>query len=139
MASNKKIMTLMIITLVGLAFAGCSDSDTSPTAVAIDTAPPAVPTNLDVDYSSGVATISWAANTVDADLAGYIVDREKNSVRESLVSTPALITTYVDSNPLIGVSQYIIYAVDTSGNRSAVATINLEVFLSHRTNALSLP
>ncbi len=138
MASNKKIMTLMIITLVGLAFAGCSDSDTSPAAVAIDTAPPAVPTNLDVDYSSGVATISWAANTVDADLAGYIVDREKNSVRESLVSTPALITAYVDNDPLIGASQYIIYAVDTSGNRSAVATINLEVSLGHQTGELSL-
>ena len=62
MASNKKIMTLMLITLVSLAFTGCSDTDDNPAAVVIDTAPPAVPAQLDLDYSNGSATITWATN-----------------------------------------------------------------------------
>jgi hypothetical protein len=137
MASNKKIVSLVLITLVGLAFTGCSDSDSSPAAVAIDTAPPAVPSNLDMDYSAGAATMTWATNTVDADLAGYVVVRESNGATTTLVSAPALINSYVDNSPVLGVSYYHIYAVDTSGNQSAVATVNLVISSTHRSSDLS--
>ena len=137
MASNKKIMTLMIIALVSLAFTGCSDSDDNPAAVVLDTAPPAVPAELDMNYADGAATISWAQNTVDSDLAGYIVTRERLGVSETLVSSPAMINSYIDANPLLGASLYHVYSVDTSGNASAVSTTYLTVSRGHQTAELS--
>lgn len=137
MASNKKIMTLMLIALVSLAFTGCSDSDDNPAAVVLDTAPPAVPAELEMDYSNGSATISWAQNTVDSDLAGYIVTRERYGVTEDLVSAPAMINSYIDANPMSGSSQYHVYSVDTSGNASAVTTTYLTVALGHQSSELS--
>ena len=137
MASNKKIAILMLITLVSLAFTGCSDSNDNPAAVIIDTAPPAVPAELDLDFSDGYATISWAQNTVDADLAGYVVTRERYGVVEGLVASPAMINSYIDANPLSGSSQYHVYSVDTSGNASAVSTTYLTVALAHPTGELS--
>ncbi|MDX2472399.1 MAG: hypothetical protein QNL91_01695 [Candidatus Krumholzibacteria bacterium] len=137
MASNKMIMTLMLIALVSLAFTGCSDSDDNPAAVVLDTAPPAVPAELDLQYSDGSATISWAQNTVDSDLAGYIVTRERYGVVEDMVAAPALINSYIDANPLSGSSEYHVYSVDTSGNASAVSTTYLTVALVHRSHELS--
>ncbi len=131
MASSKKIVTLMLITLVGLAFTGCGDS--GPVGVAaVDTAPPAVPANLDVQYTNGAATISWAANTVNPDLAGFIVSRERNGASEALVSSPAMITSYTDPSPLFGSSTYHVYAVDLAGNQSAVSSTNLTISGAHR-------
>ena len=127
MVGNKKIVTLALITLVGLAFVGCSDNNTQPTAAVIDTAPPALPANINMAYSSGVATISWDVNNVDQDLAGYVVMREQNDVSKPLVATPAMIQSYTDSTPLSGTSQYHVYAVDTSGNQSGVSTTYLTV------------
>ncbi len=137
MASNKMIMTLMLIALVSLAFTGCSDSDDNPAAVVLDTAPPAVPAELDLQYSDGSATISWAQNTVDSDLAGYIVTRERYGVVEDMVAAPALINSYIDANPLSGSSEYHVYSVDTSGNASAVSTTYLTVALRHQSHELS--
>jgi hypothetical protein len=131
MASNKKIVTLVLITLVGLAFTGCSDNDSQPTAAVIDTAPPALPSNVNLDYSDGMATISWDVNTVDTDLAGYIVMRERNDVSVALVAAPAMIQSYTDPNPPVGTSQYHVYAVDTAGNESAVSTTYLTVTQNH--------
>ncbi len=138
MVSNRKIATLIIITLVGLAFTGCSD-DSTPAAVApvIDTAPPAVPANADVVYDSGAATLSWAVNTVDLDLEGYLVVRENGGVSQTLVATPALITSYVDAAPPIGANHYHVYSVDTAGNQSAAAVINLEISRGHQTSELA--
>ena len=137
MASNKTIMTLMLIALVSLAFTGCSDSDDNPAAVVLDTAPPAVPADLDLQYSNGSATISWAQNSVDSDLAGYIVTRERYGVVEDMVSAPALINSYIDANPMSGSSEYHVYSVDTSGNASAVSTTYLTVALVHQSSELS--
>lgn len=136
MGNNKKILMLLIMTIIGLAVTGCSDSDTA-TAVAIDTAPPAVPANIDLDYSNGNATISWAVNNVDSDLAGYIVVRERYGMSEALIATPSLVNSYVDTNPLSGSSMYHVYSVDTSGNQSAVSTTYLTVALGHQVGDLS--
>ena len=139
MVSNKKIVTLVLITVVGLAFTGCSDNETAALVapVAIDTAPPAVPANVDLQYSDGSATISWAANTVDSDLAGYLVVRERYGVSETLVAAPALINSYVDAAPLTGSSMYHVYAVDTAGNESAVSTTYLTVSVGHQESELA--
>ncbi|MFT5234351.1 MAG: hypothetical protein ACI9UK_002138 [Candidatus Krumholzibacteriia bacterium] len=135
MINNKKILMLLVITIIGLTVIGCSDSDTG-TAVVLDTAPPAVPANIDMDYNNGNATISWAVNNVDSDLAGYVVVRERYGMSETLVSSPALVNSYVDSNPLTGASMYHVYSVDTSGNQSAVSTTHLTVELGHETGEL---
>lgn len=135
MASKKMIVTTLILGLVAVA-TGCSDSN-NPIVAAPDTAPPALPSNLDVDFASGVATISWDANVVDSDLAGYIVTRERQGESETLVATPTLLTTYTDETPLVGSSSYHVYAVDTSGNESAVSTVYLLVAVEHADDVMA--
>ena len=135
MASKKMIVTFLILGLVAVA-TGCSDSNNAIVAVP-DTAPPALPSNLDVEFNGGVAVISWDANVVDGDLAGYIVTRERQGEAETLVATPTLLTSFEDSAPLIGSSAYHVYAVDTTGNESAVATTYLMVTVSHNDYVLA--
>ncbi len=137
MVSNKMILTIMLIAAVTLVCTGCSDESTVIPTTAIDTAPPAVPSNLSVDHSADSAVINWDMSTVDADLAGYIVTRERYDVTESLISTPTLISTYVDTNPLAGSTLYHVYAVDRAGNESAVASVSLTIVLGHNNSDLS--
>jgi len=81
MSSIKTIVTLALITALSIVSIGCSDDATSPVtvdppAVVVDTAPPAVPSNLATYYDAGLVTLSWDANTTDSDLAGYILRRD---------------------------------------------------------------
>lgn len=135
MASKKMIAATLILGLVAVA-TGCSDSN-NPIVAAPDTAPPALPSNLEVNFTSGVAVVSWDANAVDADLAGYVVTRERLGETETLVATPTLMTSYQDSAPLVGSSSYHVFAVDTSGNESAVATVYLMVAVSHNDRVMA--
>lgn len=137
MVSNKMILTIMLIAAVTLVCTGCSDESTVIPTTAIDTAPPAVPANLSIDQSEGSAVINWSMSTVDTDLAGYIVTRERYGVTETLISTPALISSYEDTNPLAGSTLYHVYAVDMAGNESAVATVSLTIVLGHNDADLS--
>lgn len=135
MASKKMIVTTLILGLVAVA-TGCSDSN-NPIVAAPDTAPPALPSNLDVEFTAGVAVVSWDINSVDSDLAGYIVTRERSGETETLLATPTLVTTFQDDAPLTGSSSYHVYAVDTSGNESAVATAYLMVAVDHFEDVLA--
>ncbi len=137
MVSKKMIVTFMLIAATTMVGAGCSDDNPVTPTTSIDTAPPAVPANLNVEYDFENAQINWDMNTVDLDLAGYIVTRERYGITQVLVGTPTMITSYEDPNPQGGISQYHVYAVDQSGNESAVATVTLTVVLSHRTDSLS--
>ena len=137
MVSNKMIVSILLITAVALVCTGCGNESTVIPANVIDTAPPAVPANLSVNHSADSAVISWDMNTVDTDLAGYIVTRERYGVTETLISTPALISNYEDPNPLAGSTLYHVYAVDKAGNESAVATVSLTIVLGHNTTDLS--
>ena len=137
MVSNKMILTVMLIAAVALVCTGCSDESTVIPATVIDTAPPAVPANLSLDHSGYSAVINWTMSTVDTDLAGYIVTREHYGVTETLIGTPALISSYEDTNPLPGSTLYHVYAVDYSGNESAVATISLTIVQGHNDSDLS--
>lgn len=129
MASKKMIATTLILGLMVVA-TGCSDSN-NPVTAAPDTAPPSLPSNLEVAFEGGIAVVSWAPNTVDGDLAGYVVTRERQGETQTLVATPTLMTSYEDATPLLGSSAYHVYAVDTSGNQSAVVTAYLVVTASH--------
>ncbi len=56
----------------------------------IDTAPPAVPANLERGVQPhGGDPVSWDMNTVDTDLAGYVVSRNTTASAETLVTAPA--------------------------------------------------
>jgi len=133
MARNKMLKTLILIGLATLAFTGCSDDNPAAPAPIIDNAPPAVPANVTADYQPGASTvnIAWDANTIDADLAGYLVERDNYGQTTVLTATPILAVTYEDESPLMGSNIYRVYAVDTSGNASAVATSLVVITGSH--------
>ena len=137
MVSNKMIVTIMLTAIVALAGAGCSDDSTVTPTTPVDTAPPAVPANLSADYTGSSAVLNWDMSTVDTDLAGYIVVRERDGVADTLVSTPTMISSYEDTDPQTGTSVYHVYAVDHAGNRSAVAVVSLTITLGHQTADLS--
>jgi len=133
MTRNNKIITLMLIALVSLVAVGCSD-DSSPVAtapVAVDTAPPAVPTGLAVDNIDGVAVLTWDRNTTDSDMAGYVLTRESDAGSIELIASPTLIQSYQDSNVPVGTNVYYVYSVDTTGNQSAGSSIDLVNAGSH--------
>lgn len=133
MASKKMIAAFLILGLVAVA-TGCSDSNTNPVAATPDTAPPALPSNLEVEFNEGVAVVSWDISSWDTDLAGYIVKRVRNGEAELLVATPTIMTTFEDNAPLRGSSSYHVYAVDTTGNESAVVTTHLLVACSRESD-----
>lgn len=138
MASTKTIVTMICITLISLVAVGCSDDSSPVTTAPVDTAPPAVPAEVSVDYdrAANAAHVSWAANTTDADLAGYVVSRDYYGDVDVLVASPAMINSYQDSAPLLGISTYHVYAVDEAGNQSAVASCQLVRTSSHATHDL---
>lgn len=131
MAGKTMIKILMLLALVALA-TGCSDDDPAAPAT-IDTAPPAVPTNLTADYAAGPGTVvlSWDANTVDADLAGYVVDKVYGGETIALVASPISVPTCQDANVGSGLTTYYVYAVDQSGNESAVAMATISLVTTH--------
>lgn len=135
MATRKIFLTLLVVAMAAVFGAGCSD-DNPVTPSTIDTAPPAVPSNLTGDLGFDSAVISWAANTVDSDLEGYIVTRDNNGTTDELISTPTMMTSYTDAAPKPGVNTYHVSAVDRAGNRSAVASVTLTRDTGHRTRDL---
>lgn len=135
--SSKKILTTVLIGLVAV-LAGCSDD---PVAVGdpVDTAPPATPylVRSDFDADSGAALISWAENTVDTDLAGYLVTRENKGSVVFLIDNPTLVQSVEDPAPAPGSNLYSVIAVDLAGNQSAVQQVYLNRPLSHLSGLLS--
>ncbi|MBU8871190.1 MAG: hypothetical protein KOO60_10050 [Gemmatimonadales bacterium] len=141
MTRNKTIVTFGLITLVSLAFMGCG-SDSDPVApvvavddtppvdvipdVVVDTAPPAVPSNLVLQFDGNTALVSWDDNTTDADFAGFLVHKTHyDDAVVTLVGIPSQSNNIADNNVLTGISFYNILAVDSSGNESAYATIQV--------------
>ena len=132
MASKKRIMTFMLIALVSLFFVGCSDDSdpvTTPTAATVDTAPPAPPSNLTGTLLTASRTVdlSWDLNTVDSDLAGYIITRDNGDRNTYLVDDPINVNEYQDAYPQPGVNIYNVYSVDDSGNESAINSVTIDL------------
>lgn len=131
MASKKNCLILVCVSALLLAATGCgSSSSSNPTSPPVDTQPPTPPNGLSIDYAprDQVLTITWDANVTDPDLAGYLIDRGiGNGEPVALVSVPQSATYFVDEDfqGLGRLLTYYVYAVDTSGNASAAATISL--------------
>lgn len=131
MASKTRILSLICLTALTFA-AGCGDDDDqNPAAPIVDTAPPALPGGLVVNYDPAqqTALVAWNANVTDSDLAGYLVSRGSYDLTPTaLVSDPQTANAYEDSD-LAGCGRqvtYYVYSVDTNGNVSAAATIAVD-------------
>ena len=99
----------------------------------VDTAPPALPASLSVDYSSlqHTATVSWGQNVTDGDFEGFLVSRASNRQDPvAIVSDPQAANSYQDDDLVDAGRQvtYYVYSVDTSGNVSAAATVSLDLY-----------
>ena len=127
MAGNKKIVGLILTLMATLIVTGCSDDAVTVAPPSVDTAPPAAAANLTGRYSPSfdVVVLNWAENTVDSDLAGYLVTREHDGQSVDLVSSPLLAQYYQDPSAQNGENIYYVSAIDESGNESAVATISV--------------
>ena len=134
MASTKHILTLFcVMTALTLVTTGCGSDDNSPAAPVVDTAPPALPASLSVDYSSlqHTATVSWGQNVTDGDFEGFLVSRASNRQDPvAIVSDPQAANSYQDDDLVDAGRQvtYYVYSVDTSGNVSAAATVSLDLY-----------
>ena len=116
----QKIWIIFTILALGLALAGCSDSDDPVAPPPPDTAPPAVPTGLVACPGCESVKLSWQANVTDADLAGYHVYRLAFGEVWTLTSSPVVETRFIDRAPLAGAATYGVAAVDILGNESAM-------------------
>jgi len=136
MAAKKFALTLMVVGALVLGLTGCgSDDPAAPT----DTAPPAVPYNVDRDYEMGsrFVDLNWDDNVVDADYAGVLIRRSnRGAAAEQITPTIVTGTSYRDENVGRGENVYYILAVDVNGNQSAAATITVVRPISHRTEHL---
>ncbi len=139
MANNKKILVGIMLLTVAIMATGCSDSNPVNVNDAIDTAPPATPyaVRSTIDYTTGAAVVSWAVDTVDTDLAGYVVTRENKGNVVDLVSNPTLVYSVQDPDPQPGINVYSVYAVDQAGNQSAVQNATLTLASTHTDGQLS--
>ena len=123
--ATKKLM-ILICTVAVFALIGCSSNDSvAPTA--IDTAPPAVPTQLMGDSFDSHIVIYWAPNTTDTDFAGYMVYRTVNDREVCLTQTPTAQNMYVDNSPRGDYNTYKVTAVDQTGNESAHTSIGVQM------------
>ena len=114
--------TIVALGALLLGLGGCSGDDPAAPilpADPIDTAPPAVPTNLVAAFTDGAVKLSWDANTVDADLQGYRVYLLAFGAVQALVDEPLRRTWWVSPTPATGACSYAVTAVDAHGNESA--------------------
>ena len=120
LVTGKNLILIGSIALIALALTGCGSdsSNPSPTAV-VDTAPPAVPTEVSGMSDTNTVWLSWNANTTDADLSGYKVYRELDERVAALTAVEQVENSFTDTNPAQGFNTYRITAVDVNGNESA--------------------
>mgnify|MGYP002725751504 CR=1 FL=1 len=125
--TGKNLKMLGALALLALALTGCgSDSTPSPTAV-VDTAPPAVPADVNGVTYSNTVQLEWAANTTDADLAGYKVYRVSGERVAALTAVAQVENYYTDTNPSQGSNDYRVTSVDVNGNESAYEAVQVTV------------
>ncbi len=134
--STKLILTLTAGMLIAM-LTGCSDSSTSPTSSILpgddegtrDTSAPAPVTGLMATSGGSVVKLMWEANTLDADLEGYLVYRSFDGMTWALTDAPILDNRFVDTEPLPRACLYSVSAVDGAGNESALAQFYLDMVI----------
>ncbi len=125
--TGKNLKIICLLSVLALALVGCDSDNATPTTVAIDEAPPAVPMNVSGQSYAAEIVVSWSPNTTDADLDGYNVYRSNGDRTAALNTDPLHGTSYVDVSPMTGANTYHVTAVDLSGNESAYQTVDVYV------------
>ena len=125
------LILLGVLVLSVLGVAGCGN-ETAGTSPKLDTNPPAVPVELTVQTIPGQGVgLSWAANTVDSDLSGYIAYRSESPYGGFRPLEPSPVTTnsLLDRSVRPGHTYwYQVAARDVNRNesaRSASATVTV--------------
>jgi hypothetical protein len=112
---------LKIIPFVAIiALVGCGDSGTAPLTETIDTVPPAVPANVELQAWLGVEkalVVTWESNA-EPDLAGYIVQRSLDD-EDTWETVTGVLTTNEWHDGYHSLAHYRVSAVDLSENQSA--------------------
>jgi len=93
----------------------------------VDTAPPAVPTNLNASNHQAWVKIAWDANTVDSDFFGFNVYRHVFGGSYLITESPLQDSYFIDYYPLRKGCVYAVTAIDESGNESAWAEFDFVV------------
>ena len=93
---------------------------TSSTVTVADNVAPAAPASLSAALSTTSVTLEWDDNA-EPDLGGYLVRREGTL----LTPTPIAASRYVDATAPMGISDYEVSAVDTTGNDSVPASVTV--------------
>jgi len=116
------LILLGVIVLLAILFAGCGN-ETTGISPKLDTNPPAVPVELSARVVTGEGvSLSWAANTVDSDLRGYIAYRSESPHGgfSPLSDQPVTTNSLLDRSVRPGHSYwYQIAARDVNRNESA--------------------
>ena len=95
-----------------------SAMSSSATVEMRDTFPPHKPSGLEAVAGDGVIDLSWEPNT-EADLAGYIVQRQEDALARLLNTSPVPQSSFQDKTVVPGHTYlYSVVAVDKAGNRS---------------------
>ncbi|GAA0586777.1 hypothetical protein GCM10010172_84760 [Paractinoplanes ferrugineus] len=107
--------------VVAVDTAGNTSAPATVRATPADSAPPAAPTGLKAGVGAGKVTLTWTANR-ENDLAGYNVYPAGSTTR--LNAAPLAGATYTVTGLDNGTTyRYVVTAVDTAGNESAVSTV----------------
>jgi len=116
---------IVAVAIAALALGGCSSDEADVAPTNVDTAPPAVPTQLAGSSWHAQINLSWAPNTSDTDFAGFNIYRATGNRVIVLTEEPQPDNMYLDVNPSSGYNTYQVTSVDLSGNESAQASIEV--------------
>jgi hypothetical protein len=119
-----KTVLILMTSLAAFALYGCGDDSSSiagPGTTAVDTVPPAVPTNVEVHALTSSVNLSWAENS-EPDLAGYVLQRSLDDGASWETIGTALLTSASYTDTKNRAAQYRVAATDLSSNQSAFST-----------------
>lgn len=103
---------------------GKTDPDPSSIRVVYgDTTAPATPAGLTAQVHGAEVTLTWTANA-EADVAGYVVDRDGGRLTFPALPSPS----YVDTDVPAGPHGYEVRAVDQDGNESRPASVGVLIY-----------
>lgn len=118
---------IVAVAVAALALSGCSSNEADIAPTNVDTAPPAVPTQLAGSSWHSQINLTWSPNTSDTDFAGFNIYRDTGQRMISLTEEPQQENMYLDVTPVSGYNTYQVTAVDLSGNESAQASIEVSL------------
>ncbi len=131
---------LLVVALIPALFAiyGCGSSGDTYTPTAVDTAPPAIPIDLEAEsLDSGVVALGWSQNTTDADFDGFKVYRVVDTRMLELTFYPISDNFFTDRRPVPDAkNEYRVTALDFTGNESEYARVELHVDPSYEPSLL---